>query len=103
MQGRGLYWISTVLAGASIALVIVNGTMYLGNQSVQAEVNRRQQFINQSVQLSRVSEALVRSILGAATRNKDEQLRKLLAQHGISADGVAPDAAPAAPSSGVKK
>ena len=96
MQGRGLYWISTMLAGASIALVIVNGTMILGNQSAQADVNQRQQFINQSVQLSRVNEALVRALLSASSGDKDEPIRKLLAQHGISGDSNAP----ASPASG---
>lgn len=88
-----------MLAGASIALVIVNGTMILGNQSAQAEVNQRQQFINQSVQLSRVNEALVRALLAASSGDKDESIKKLLAQHGISADSSAPPSS-AAPASG---
>ena len=98
MQGRGLYWISTILAGASIALVIVNGTMILGNQSAQAEVNRRQQFINESVQLSRVNEALVRALVTASNGDKDAQIKELLAKHGINTGAGAP--APAATSGG---
>ncbi|HZS85530.1 MAG TPA: hypothetical protein VFA50_21855 [Stellaceae bacterium] len=109
MQGKGLYWMSTLLAGASIALVIVDGTLFLGNQSAQAVVNQRQQFINQSVQLGRVNEALVRALAAAAETNKDEQLRQVLAQHGITytvqprpaAAGGAP-AAPAPPAAGSK-
>jgi hypothetical protein len=93
MQGKGLYWISMILAGASIALVIVNGTMFLSNQSAQLELTQRQQFINQSVALARVNETLVRALASAAANNKDDQLRDLLAQHGITFTVNAPAAA----------
>ncbi len=76
------------------------------NRTVQAEVNRRQQFINQSIQLGRVNEALIRALAAAAVSNKDDKLRDLLADNGItinasgeplpSASGPAEKAAPAA-------
>ena len=53
-----LAWVATALAAVSLALVIVNGTMFTANQSAQAEVNSRQQFINQSVQIARVEDSL---------------------------------------------
>jgi hypothetical protein len=97
MSGRGtmLFWISTVLAAVSIVLVVSNGTLYLVNQEIQAAVNQRQQFINQSVQLGRVNEALVRSLATSAASNKDDQLRDMLAQHGITFQ-VTTGSAPAA-------
>jgi hypothetical protein len=100
IQGKvlALFWLSTVLAGLSIILVVSNGLLFLSNQESQATINRRQQFINQSVQLGRVNEALVRTLATVAANNKDDQLRDLLAQHGITfqvapADGQAPAAA----------
>src|SRR5215813_5051759 len=54
------------------------------NRSVQLEVNRRQQFINQSVQLGRVNDALIRALAASAVSNKDDKLRDLLAQNGIT-------------------
>ena len=54
------------------------------NRTVQAEVNRRQQFINQSLQLGRISEALIRALAAAAVSNKDDKLRDLLADNGIT-------------------
>jgi hypothetical protein len=79
-----LYWVMTSLAGISVLLVIVNGVIFLTDQSAQAEVNQRQQFINQSAQLGRVQEGLVRALALSAANNKDDQLRDLLAQFNIS-------------------
>src|SRR5258708_22536046 len=84
MLGRPVFWIMTSLAGISVVLVIVNGVIFLTNQSAQAEVNQRQQFINQSAQLGRVQEVLVRALATSAANNKDDQLRDLLSQHGVS-------------------
>lgn len=83
-KGQGLFWVSTVLAALSVVLVISNGVLFLANQEAQAAINRRQQFINQSAQLDRLNEALVRALATYAANNKDDQLRDLLAQHGIT-------------------
>ncbi|MGB8275030.1 MAG: hypothetical protein WCF16_07135 [Alphaproteobacteria bacterium] len=84
---QAIDWVSRVsvaLAGITVVLVVVNGSLFLVNQSGQTEVNRRQLFINQSVQLGRVSEALVRALAQASVVKKDDKLRDLLAQHGIT-------------------
>jgi hypothetical protein len=94
------------LSGAAGALVIAYIILVQDNRTVQAEVNRRQQFINQSGQLGRINEALIRAIAAAAVNNKDDKLRELLADNGItinaagepvlSASGPAEKTAPAA-------
>jgi hypothetical protein len=84
VPGKLLYWVMTSLAGISVVLVIVNGVIFLTDQSAQAEVNQRQQFINQSAQLGRVQEGLIRALALSAANNKDDQLRDLLAQFNIS-------------------
>jgi uncharacterized membrane protein YeiB len=101
-KARALFWISTVLAGLGVILVIGNGILFLVNQDAQAAINRRQQFINQSAQLGRLNEALVRALATNAANNKDDQLRDLLAQHGITfqVNPAEPGPAPAAPSGG---
>lgn len=81
---RAPFWIMTSLAAMSVALVIANGVLFLANQTAQAELAQRQQFINQSVQLGRLQEGLIRALAASAATNKDDQLRDLLAQHGIS-------------------
>ena len=80
-------WIYRGTAGlAALTLVLVAGYIWLvqDNRSAQAEVNRRQTFINQSIQLGRVNEALVRALAAAAVDEKDEKVRDLLAQNGIT-------------------
>jgi hypothetical protein len=75
--------VATTLAAVSLALVIVNGTMFTANQSAQAEVNSRQQFINQSVQIARVEDSLAHDLATVAA-NGDDKLRDTLAELGIT-------------------
>jgi hypothetical protein len=80
-------WLYRVAVGLSaLALVLVGAYIVLvqDNRAVQHEVNQRQQFLNQSVQLGRVNEALIRALAATAANNKDERLRDLLAQNGIT-------------------
>ena len=79
-----LYWATVGLSGLALALVVAYMVLVQENRTVQADVNRRQQFINQSVQLSRINEALIRAIASAAVSNKDDKLRNLLAENGIT-------------------
>jgi hypothetical protein len=89
-----------VLAGLSVVLVVVNGILV--NQEGLAAINRRQQFINQSAQLGRLNEALVHALATSAANNRDDQLRDLLAQHGITfqVNPPQPNPAIASPPSG---
>jgi len=85
MRAEGwLYWVAVGLSAAAMALVVVYIILAQDNRAVQADVNRRQQFINQSIQFGRISEALVRALAAAAVSNKDDKLRELLADSGIT-------------------
>jgi hypothetical protein len=65
------------------------------NRSVQLQVNQRQQFINQSLELGRVNDALIRALAAAAVKNNDDKLRNLLAQSGITINAAGePEKAP---------
>ena len=81
-------------------LVVVYIVLIQDNRSVQAGINQRQQFINQSIQLGRINDALIHALAAAAVSNKDDKLRDLLAQNGITINPTtgAPEreAAPAA-------
>jgi hypothetical protein len=84
MQTDGwVYRVILALSGITLILVVVYMVLIGQNRAVQAEVNRRQQFINQSIQLGRINEALVRALAAAAVNDKDDKLRDLLAQNGI--------------------
>ena len=82
--GGWLYWVAVGLSGLTLALVVVYIVLVQDNRTVQIQVNQRQQFINQSAQLSRVNEALIRALATATVNNKDDKLRDLLAQNGIT-------------------
>jgi hypothetical protein len=96
--GEWFYRVIVGLSGFSLILVVVYIILVQNNRSVQLEVNRRQQFINQSVQLGRINEALVRAIATAAAAHKDDKLRDLLTQNGITINAAGepvPASAPA--------
>ena len=79
-----LYRLLVALSGMTLVLVVVYIVLIQGNRSVQSEVNQRQQFINQSIQLGRVNDALIRALATMAVSNNDDKLRDLLAQSGIT-------------------
>jgi len=79
-----LYWMAVALSALAMALVVAYIVLVQDNRAVQAEVNRRQQFINQSIQLGRINEALIHALATAAVSNKDDKLRDLLADNGIT-------------------
>jgi hypothetical protein len=79
-----LYRSLVALSGITVVLVVVYIVIIQDNRSVQAEVNRRQQFINQSIQLGRINDALIRALAAEAVNNNDDKLRELLAQNGIT-------------------
>jgi hypothetical protein len=100
MRAEGwLYWMTVGLSAAAGALVVAYIVLVQDNRTAQAEVNRRQQFINQSIQLGRVNEALIRALAAAAVSNNDDKLRDLLAENGItinaSGEPVASSSGPA--------
>jgi len=86
--GEWLYRVMVGLSGFSLVLVVVYIILVQDNRSVQLEVNRRQQFINQTTQLGRVNEALIRALAAAAVSNKDDKLRDLLTQQGITVNAA---------------
>ena len=84
MQAGGWgYRVVLALSGITLILVLVYLSLSQQNRSIQAEVDRRQQFINQSMQFGRVNEALIRVMASVAVNDKDDKLRDLLAQNGI--------------------
>lgn len=105
--GGWLYWVTVGPSGLTLVLVVAYIILVQDNRSIQAEVNQRQQFINQSIQLGRIKEALIRALAAAAVNNKDDKLRDLLAQSGItinaageaspSSSGPAEKSTPSAP------
>jgi hypothetical protein len=82
--GVWLYWAVVGLSGLSLLLVATYIVLVQDNRSVQLQVNQRQQFINQSIQLGRVNDVLIRALAAAAVNSNDDRLRNILAQSGIT-------------------
>jgi hypothetical protein len=83
-----------VLAAIPLILAIVDFVLADGNRSRREEVSRRQQLIAESGQLTRVNQVLIREIAVTAVKSKDDKLRELLSQNGITIK-IAPAASPA--------
>jgi hypothetical protein len=79
-----LYWVTVVVSVLTLVLIAAYIVLVQDNRAVQTDVNRRQQFINQSMQFGRINEALVRALAAAAVSNNDNKLRDLLADNGIA-------------------
>jgi hypothetical protein len=80
-KGRVVFTIVTALM---LVLVLANVLLSLGNQSLRVEVNERQQFITQGMQLEGLHREIVTVLASIAVKNNDEQLKSLLASQGIS-------------------
>jgi hypothetical protein len=85
IYSRGwLYWALVALSGGALLLVLLNSWLVESNRAAQADINQRQEFINQTVEISKIHETLVRSLAQAAFDRKDDRLRELLAEQGIT-------------------
>jgi hypothetical protein len=91
------YWILTALAALSLLLVVLDITLVHRNQTLRSEVDRRGQYIQQSVQLQGLYRDIVKALADLAVRNKDDQLRDLLTKQGINVTVNPPAAPPASP------
>jgi hypothetical protein len=82
--GGWVYRVVLALSGITLVLVVVY--LYLGqqNRAAQAEVNRRQQFINQSIEFNRIDNALIQAIAATAVSANDGKLRDLLSANGVT-------------------
>jgi hypothetical protein len=74
----------TVLAVLVLVLVLVNILLSLGNQSVRAEVNERQQFLAQGMQLEGLHREIITVLATVALKTNNDQLKSLLASQGIN-------------------
>ncbi len=91
----GLLTLLSLLCAAAVAGIL---SLTALNRTAQSEVNVRQQFVQQSLQLETLYRDIVRTLAELAARNNDAQVRDLLARHGITySANPAPAAAAAAP------
>ena len=94
MAERGGLNLLLVLAAATpLVLAGVDFVLAERNQSLRSEIDMRQHVINQSVPLRGVNQALIRQIALNAIRSRDDKLRNLLSQNGITINVAPPPSA----------
>lgn len=93
------YTILVVLSATALLLAIANGVLFTQNRAEQAEVNARQQYLQQTVNLEGLYRDIVKALAELAVKSNDTQLLQMLAAQGINVSVNAPavQASPAAP------
>ena len=74
----------TAIALIGSILVLVNVSIHRANRTLQADVAQRQQFINQSIQLSRLNNEFIKALAQLSAETDDESIRQLLADQGVT-------------------
>jgi len=74
----------TAVGALTLLLVVVNAVLFLGNRSSQIEVNGRQQYVQQSIQLEGLYREIVKALADLSIKNNDRQIRDMLASQGIT-------------------
>lgn len=82
--GNGEYWTLTILAVLALLLTVGTINLSAGNRTTLSEVNERQQYINQSIKLSRLNSQLIQGLATVSAQTGDQQIRNLLSTHGIT-------------------
>ncbi len=87
----------TVAAALAVVLALTNMILFERNRSLQQEVGSRAQYIQQSVQLEGLHREIVNAIANLAVRNKDDALKTILTQQGITFNVGPPEPTPTPP------
>jgi hypothetical protein len=91
------YWILTLIAAAGFLVMLVSIALGVTNNNSRADINQRQQFVQQSVQLEGLYKEIVRALAELGARNNDGDVKALLQKHGITYNVNPPAPAPVAP------
>jgi hypothetical protein len=97
------YWLVTAIAALCCVAMLASITLGYNNAKARADVNQRQQFVQQSVQLEGLYKEIVRALAEMGAHNNDGDVKAMLAKNGITYSAnanapasPAPGAAPAA-------
>ena len=78
------FGILLVLVISTMALLYLNVGLSGANRAQLEQVTERQQLINQAIRVSQFSTQFIQGLARLAAETKDEDLRKLLADHGVT-------------------
>ena len=69
MVTRWQYWLLILVAASALVLVVINAILFVGNRGIQAEVNNRQQFVQQSIQLEVLYREMAKALADLSARD----------------------------------
>ncbi len=91
------FWILTAAAAASAA-VLAASTYQLGvNRELRAEIDRRAQFVQQTVPLENLSREIATALAQLSVQGQDAEIRSMLSSLGISVNVSPSNPVPAGP------
>ena len=91
------YYTVTLIAAACFAAMLASTILGYNNAKSRADVNQRQQFVQQSVQLEGLYKEIVRALAELGARNNDGDVKAMLQKNGIT---YTPNVAASTPASG---
>jgi hypothetical protein len=104
MLSRIQYLVLCLLGLLAVALVVANGWLATSNRAAQAEINQRQQFLQQTAQLELLYRDIAKGLADLALKSNDRAVLGMLASLGINVSpnpASPPTSAPAPGAAGV--
>ena len=102
-MGKLQHYTVTLIAAACFAAMLASVTLGYNNAKARADVNQRQQFVQQSVQLEGLYKEIVRALAELGARNNDGEVKAMLQKNGITYTANAATPAAAAGPAPVRK
>ena len=78
------YWTLSGLAGLALLLAVINSWLSGGNRDLQSEIRAQQQYINETVRLSRLNSQVIQTLAELSVQTGDEEIGRLLTSQGIT-------------------
>lgn len=89
-------WAVVLLTGGALTATVAAIFVQSGNRDLQRDIARRQQEVNQALQLQPLNNQLIQTLAVMSVQRGDGQLAKVLADHGITVQANAAEAPAAA-------
>ena len=84
------FYLLTFISAAALGLVFVTTTLSASIGSMRNQLDERQQFINDSIELSKLNVQLAQVLANLAVATGDEELKRVLWDNGITFSTRAP-------------
>lgn len=95
MLARWQFWVTTVVALLVALTAGYTMMLFSQNRNGQADLARRAQYVQQSIQLEGLYREMVKALADLSVRNQDKALTDLLGSQGITVNANADPAATA--------